>query len=110
MKVNTTKTRHRRLTASSFEALPDAEKERIYQEIDSKTSGQLLAESKPLTKAQRVRWNRVKKKLGGRPRLGKNGTEVISVTVEKGLLARANAYAKSKGMNRSELVTHGLKL
>ena len=69
------------LTASSFEALPDAEKERIYQDIDRKSAKQLLAESEPLTRSQRERWNRVKKNLGGRPKHGKHGTQIISVTV-----------------------------
>jgi hypothetical protein len=103
-------TRRKGLTATSFIALPDAEKERIYQEIDSKAPGQLWAESKPLTARQQAQWNKVKKNLGGRPKLGKDGTAIISVTVEKGLLKQAEAYAKSHGMNRSELVTTGLKL
>jgi len=97
-----------RLTASSFEALPDSEKERIYQEIDSKTSAQLLAKSKPLTPRQRAKWNRAKKNLGGRPKLGKEGTSIVSVTVEKRLLREVDAYAKLHGMKRSELVSVGL--
>jgi hypothetical protein len=102
--------KHRRLTASIFEALPDSEKERIYQEIDSESPEQRLAKSKPLTRSQRARWNRIKKNLGGRPKLGKDGTQIISVTVEKELLKQANAYAKAKGLKRSELVTQGLRL
>jgi hypothetical protein len=105
-----TKPKERRLTASAFEALPDAEKERIYQELDNETPEQRLARSKPLTREQRKRWNRIKKNLGGRPKHGKYGTQIISVTVEKELLAQANAYARAKGMKRSELVTQGLKL
>lgn len=98
------------LTPSKFLALPDAEKERIYREIDAKSTEKLLAESKPLTTRQRARWNKIKKNLGGRPKLSKEGTEIVSVTVEKGLLRQADAYAKSHGMKRSELVRTGLKL
>ena len=50
--MNTTKNRSvqtRGMTASKFEALPDAQKERIYQEIERKGPERLLAESKPLT-------------------------------------------------------------
>ena len=32
------------------------------------------------------------------------------MTVEKSLLKQANAYTKATGMNRSELVTLGLKM
>ena len=108
-KVGSGDRRGRGLTASKFLALPDSEKERIYQGIDGKSTEQLLAESKPLTAAQRARWNKVKKHLGGRPRLGE-GTEVVAVTVEKQLLRRANAFAKSKGLNRSQLFSQGLRL
>ena len=104
------KTSRGELTASKFLALPDAEKERIYRDIDRKAPGQLVAESKPLTPAQRRRWKRLRKKLGGRPRLGANGTRVVSVTVEQGLLKRADALAKAKGLNRSQLFSEGLRL
>ena len=98
------------LTTSKFLALSDAEKERIYQEIDGKTTEQLIAESKPLTPAQRARWRKVKKNLGGRPKLGRHGTEIVSVTVEKGLLRKANAYARANGLKRSQLFSRGLRL
>lgn len=101
---------HGELTASKFQALPDAQKERIYREIDDKSTAQLLAESKPLSPAQRSRWKRVKKNLGGRPKLGKFGTAIVSVTVEKELLRKADAFAKAKGINRSELFSRGVRL
>jgi len=33
----------------------------------------------------------------------KNGTKIVSVTVEKSLLRRADAFAKANGLNRSKL-------
>jgi hypothetical protein len=44
----------------------------------------------------------------GRPRLGK-GTRTVSITVEIGLLNRADAYARTAGLKRSELFREGLK-
>ena len=100
--------RERYLTASSFEALSDAEKNRIYAQVDAKAD--VLAETtRPLTPRQRKAWGKAKKRMG-RPKLGRNGTSIISVTVEKDLLKQANACAKAEGLKRSELVTVGLKL
>lgn len=99
-----------RLTTSKFLALPNAEKERIYREIDGKTTRQLVAESQPLPERLRSRWAKIKKNLGGRPKLGKFGTEIVSVTVEKDLLKRADAFAKAKGIKRSQLFSEGLRL
>lgn len=100
--------RHGELTASGFEALPDAEKDRIYVEIDAKAE-RLAETAKPLTPRQRKAWAGARKRMG-RPKLGRNGTSNISVSVEKALLKQASAYAKAKGLKRSELVTIGLRL
>lgn len=51
----------------------------------------------------RARWNKAKKNLGGRPCLGKHGARIVSVTVEKTLFKRADAYAKANELKRSEL-------
>jgi hypothetical protein len=45
---------------------------------------------------------------GGRPRKGL-GAKVISLTVERGLLARSDAYAKQIGISRAQLIERGLK-
>ena len=105
---NASSNRSRHLTASSFEALPDAEKNRIYADIEAKAHT-LADTARPLTPRQRKAWGKAKKRMG-RPQLGRNGTSIISVTVEKDLLRQANAYAKAKGLKRSELVTVGLRL
>jgi hypothetical protein len=61
----------------------------------------------PLTAEDRGRWARAKKKPG-RPRRGL-GVKVISVSVEKGLLARSDAVARKLGISRAELIARGLR-
>jgi len=43
---------------SNFDELPDAEKERIWQEIDRMTPEEHLASSRPLTKRERAEYRR----------------------------------------------------
>ena len=45
----------------------------------------------------------------GRPKLGRNGTRQVSITVEAELLGRADAFANSAGLNRSQLTSEGLR-
>ena len=94
------------LTGRQFDALPAAEKERIFQEIERGTPAQRSAESLSPSAADRARLARVRKKIG-RPRSGK-GVRTISLTVEKGLLERADAYATAQGISRAQLVARGL--
>ena len=93
------------MTASQFKALPDDEKQRIFDELDSQTPEQREAESRPLNAAERAQWRRTKRRLRGpgRPRLGREGTAKVSITVERDLLSRADRYAKAHGLARSEL-------
>jgi hypothetical protein len=60
----------------------------------------------PLTPAQRAQWERMRRKPG-RPRVGK-GVKVISVSVEKDLLARTDRAAKRLGISRADLIARGL--
>jgi hypothetical protein len=48
------------------------------------------------------------KKKGGRPRKGL-GAKTISLTVEKGLLARSDSHARKLGISRAELFQRGLQ-
>jgi hypothetical protein len=64
------------------------------------------AESKPLSATQKVTHRQARKV--GRPKVGK-GSRIVSLSVEKELLARADAYAKRKGLGRSELFILGIK-
>lgn len=62
--------------------------------------------SRPLTALEREQWKRLKSK--GRPKVGK-GHQRISVSLEKGLLKRANALAKKRRVSRSKLVAIALE-
>jgi hypothetical protein len=108
------KKRDKDMTSSAFMALPDAEKDRIWEEIDSqvrgKTRQELIAMSKPLNARQRSEWRQIKKKIGrGRPPLGAQGTEKVSISVEKSLLAKADAFARKNQMTRSQLFVRALQ-
>jgi hypothetical protein len=87
-----------------FMALSDAEKD---AEVSKYDRGVDLGDSKPLTPAQRKLWNKAKRKRG-RPRIGK-GVEVISLSVEKSLLRKADQVAQSKGISRAALFAIGLQ-
>ncbi len=92
------------LTGEKFDAMTDQQRAKVFAEIEAETPEQREARSTPMNAEDRAWWRRVQKKLkAGRPRFGKNGTKIVSVTVEKGLLRQADAYAKAKGMKRSEL-------
>ena len=60
-----------------------------------------------LSPASRRRWANVKRKPG-RPRKGR-GAKVISVSVERTLLARSDAMARRMGVTRAGLIERGLK-
>jgi len=98
------------MTGSQFLALPDAEKDRLCAELDSLTPAQLCARSRPLNAKERAEWRGIKKKLGrGRPRMGA-GVEKVSVSVEKTVLAKADAVARKNHLNRSQVVAKALAM
>lgn len=53
-----------------------------------------------------AKWEKAKAKRG-RPVQGK-GAKVISVSIEQGLLARADKLARKKGISRAKLISRGL--
>jgi hypothetical protein len=63
---------------------------------------------RPLTGADRNRWERARRKPG-RPRRGK-GARVISVSVEQDLLLRADELARALGLSRARLIERGLRI
>jgi hypothetical protein len=95
------------LTGRAIDAMTPAERQKIIDDIERSTPEQRRAESRPPTRAEQARLDRLVKRMG-RPRLGK-GTKIVSITVEIDLLKQADRYAKSTGMKRSELFTQGLR-
>jgi hypothetical protein len=92
-----------------FIALPDSEKERIFQELEAESPEDRLARSRPLNAQERRQWRRFKNKSKmGRPKVGK-GARTISLTVEMDLLKQADAYAKRHGISRAKLIAQGLQ-
>jgi hypothetical protein len=83
-----------------FEALSADKKEELYQECKSIGADEIGA---PLTPAQRKLHERATR---GRPRKGK-GAQVVSLSIEKDLLLRAQRLAKALGLSRSELFSRG---
>jgi len=63
--------------------------------------------SRPMTAAERKAWETARRKPG-RPRRGA-GAKVISVSVERDLLARSDALARDLGISRAALVERGLR-
>jgi len=98
--------RKRKSDIEDFVALSDSQKEQIFREIEAETPQWRLARSRPLNTRERAQWRRFKKEMG-RPKVGK-GAKTISLTVEKALLERADAFAKRQGISRARLVAQGL--
>ena len=63
--------------------------------------------SEPLTPEMKAQWERAKRKRG-RPVKG-GGAKVISLSVERGLLEKADALAKRQGMSRADLFARGIQ-
>jgi hypothetical protein len=97
----------RKSVIDEFIALPDSEKERIYQKLDAESPEDRLARSRPLNARERRQWRKFKNKTG-RPKVGK-GAKTISLAGEMGLLKQADAYAKRHGISRAKLVAQGLQ-
>lgn len=60
---------------------------------------------KPLTAAEKRLDARVRM---GRPRIGR-GAEKIRVSMERGLLAQVDAFARKNGLSRSQLIARGVR-
>lgn len=62
--------------------------------------------AKPLSVEDRKRHAQARRR--GRPRIGL-GAEKVRVTIERGLLRKADSYARAQGISRSELIARGLR-
>jgi hypothetical protein len=92
-------------TIDRFLALSDVEKEKISREFDKEFIGDTF---RPLSPENRRLWRKAKRKRG-RPRVGR-GADAVLVSLERTLLKRADAYAKSHGMSRSRLIARALEV
>lgn len=92
-----------------FDQMNAAELSAATAEYDQEWTGPGLP-GKPLTAAQRTRHRRAARhaKLG-RPRIGK-GAKIVPVTIERGLLEAADAFAHRHGLGRSQMVAEGLRM
>lgn len=81
-----------------------AELAKATAEFDQQFVADSFQEPTPKQKNQLQRATRKR----GRPKLGK-GVRVVSVSVEKGLLARTDRLAKKLGVKRAWLISRGLE-
>jgi hypothetical protein len=88
-----------------FLALSDAEKDAEVAPFEREIP---FSETRPLSAAQRKIWRKYKRRIG-RPMIGQ-GAKTVAVTIERGLLQRADAYAKRHDLKRAELIARGLEL
>jgi hypothetical protein len=93
------------MTGRDFDALTPEQKEAVFREAERIGPG----DGAPLTPAQRRRWEGVRRAMKGRPRVGR-GAARVQVTVERGLLEEADAYARRNGMTRAQLIARGIRL
>jgi hypothetical protein len=88
-----------------FLSLSDAQKEAEYRKIDREFDPAL---GKPLTPDERKLWRRTKRRIG-RPVVGQ-GSKMVPVTIERGLLQRVDKFARQHKLKRSQMVAQGLEL
>ena len=67
----------------------------------------VIDQSRELTPEEREQWRRAKRKPG-RPKQGQ-GVQVISVSIEKGLLKKTDRLAKKLHTQRTRLIACGLE-
>ena len=67
----------------------------------------VIDESREPTPKEKAKWRRVQKKRG-RPKQGQ-GVQIISVSIEKGLLKKTDRLAKKLHTQRTKLIVRGLE-
>jgi hypothetical protein len=97
----------RLMTGEEFDALPDSEKERIWQEIDRMTPEEIAAKSRPLNKQERAQWERARKKIT-RAKPTPN-VRKLSITLEDRLIDRLERLARREGLSRNQIIERSLK-
>jgi hypothetical protein len=100
-----TKTKRTPSDIEKFEALSEAEKEAVYKSLDREFRPEEMA---PLTPAERKTFEKGRRRARrGRPQIGE-GSKMIAVSIMRGLLKQADAFAKQNKVKRSEMVAAGL--
>jgi hypothetical protein len=97
------KMRRKASTSKPYWEMTTAELREATKEFDQEFIGDTF---RPVTPAERARFERARKR--GRPRNGL-GAKTISVTVEKQLLAQTDRLAKKLHLPRAALVARGLQ-
>jgi hypothetical protein len=98
------KKRRQKSSVESFLALSDEEKSAAVKEFDAPSENNYGFG--PLSPQSRKLWQKAKRKRG-RPKIGAGAAKVL-VSVERGLLRRADALAKREGISRSQLFARSL--
>lgn len=62
---------------------------------------------RPLNAQERRQWQAVQRKMG-RPRIGK-GVKRVMISLEADLLKESDVYARRHNLNRSQLISAGLR-
>jgi hypothetical protein len=95
-----------------FMALTDAQKDAEVAVYDKYPRGfpskPLRKSDKALHKLAQARGRAVSRPVG-RPMVG-NGTKIVPVSIERGLLKEANSFARRHKLKRSQMVAQGLRL
>ena len=88
-------------TKKSYSEMTTAELREATREFDRE-----FVPTQPLTASDREKHRRARV---GRPTIGK-GAKIVPVSIERGLLKEADAFAKNHKMKRSQMVSEGLRL
>jgi hypothetical protein len=94
-------------TSPNYERMTLAELREATKEYDAEDLSP--PKSKPVPPALKAVERRIRKNLGGRPKVGQGAKRVL-ITVEQGLLKQADKVAKARNLSRSELIALGLRL
>ncbi|CAN5445375.1 hypothetical protein BH09PLA1_BH09PLA1_21680 [soil metagenome] len=94
--------RKKRSYFDRFLAMTDAQRDAEVSQFDRE-----FVPTKPLTKADKKLLERARRKPG-RPRVGR-GARRLTITLERGLVERADALARRKHWTRSELIARGVQ-
>ena len=92
-----------------YEQMNTAELAAATAQYDTPWTGRGLP-GKPLTAAQRAQHRRASAHAkAGRPKIG-GGAQIVTVSIERGLLRQVDSFAKRHNLKRSQMVAQGLRL